>query len=61
MLPQLVEELAMQLEGEADEETREGKRFTQWRERLLDSQNEKGTMWKDQCSRVYKALIDMTR
>ena len=57
----LVMDNALFLEGEADESTVPGVRYSQWRERLLESQDQNGRMYKDQMDRCHKAIVDSTR
>ena len=61
VLGDLVMDNAMFLEGEADDSTAPGVRYSQWRERLLESQDQNGRMYKDQMDRVHKAVVDSTR
>ena len=61
ILGDMVMDNALFLEGEADESTAPGARYSQWRERLLQSQDQNGRMYKDQMDRVHKAVLDSTR
>jgi hypothetical protein len=56
VLAQIVETKAMLLEGEADESTAAGARYSDWHDNLRDSQDENGKLWKDQMSSVLSAL-----
>ena len=61
VLSELVESTALQLEGEADEATMVGQRFVKWHERLLESADQNGRMYREQCDKVHKSLVDATR
>ena len=61
VLSELVEHTSLQLEAEADEGTHVGRRFTQWHEKLLESQDQNGTMFRQQCDMVHKHLAQATR
>lgn len=61
ILGNLVMDNALLLEGEADDNTRSGARFSQWRERSLESQDQDGQLYKDQCTRVHQSLVQSTR
>ena len=61
ILGNLVMDNAMLLEGEADEETVSGARYSQWHERLLQSQDQEGRLYKDQLERVHRSLAQSTR
>ena len=61
ILTELVETNAMFLEGEADESTAPGLRFSQWHERLLQSQDSGGKMFREQMDMVHNTLVESTR
>ena len=61
ILSELVETNAMMLEGEADESTVPGLRYSQWHDKLRDSQENGGKMFKDQMDFVHKRLAETTR
>ena len=61
VLGDLVMDNALFLEGEADDTTAPGIRYSQWRERLLESQDQNGRLYKDQMDRCHKAIVDSTR
>ena len=57
ILSEIVETNAMLLEAEADESTVPGLRYSQWHERLLQSQDENGQMFRDQMDMVHNTLV----
>lgn len=61
ILTEIVETNAMLLEGEADESTAPGLRFSQWHERLLQSQDSDGKMFREQMDMVHNTLVESTR
>lgn len=61
ILGDLVMDTAMDLEGGADEATQVGRRFVQWHEKLKESSDQKGQLYRDQCSRVHRSLAGATR
>ena len=61
VIGELVESTALELDAQASEDSIAGRRFTQWHERLLESTDQKGPLYRDQCSRVHKSLVDATR
>ena len=61
VLSELVEHTSLQLEAEADDATQVGRRFTQWHEKLLESQDQNGSMFRQQCDMVHKHLAQATR
>ena len=61
VLGELVESTALELDAQASEDSVAGRRFTQWHERLLESTDQKGQLYRDQCSRVHKSLAEATR
>ena len=61
ILGDLVMDTAMDLDREADEDTQVGKRFVQWHEKLKESSDQKGQLYRDQCSRVHRSLAGATR
>jgi len=61
ILGDLVMDTAMDLEGGADEATQVGRRFVQWHEKLKESSDQKGRLYRDQCSRVHQSLAGATR
>ena len=61
ILSEIVETNAMLLEGEADESTVPGVRYSQWHDQLRDSQEQNGRMFKDQMDLIHKVILDSTR
>ena len=61
ILGSLVMDNAMLLEGEADDDTVSGARYSRWHERLLQSQDQEGRLYREQCERVHKSLAQSTR
>ena len=61
ILSEIVETNAMLLEGEADESTVPGARYSQWHDQLRDSQQQHGRMFKDQMDLVHKVIVESTR
>ena len=61
ILSEIVETNAMLLEGEADESTVPGARYSQWHDKLRDSQEHNGKMFKHQMDMVHKVIVDSTR
>lgn len=61
VLGDLVESTSLELEASADEATQVGRRFSQWHERLLESQDSNGAMFREQCDMVHKSLVNATR
>ena len=61
ILGSLVMDNAMLLEGEADDDTASGARYSQWHERLLQSQDQEGRLYREQCERVHRSLAQSTR
>lgn len=61
ILAELVETNALILEGHADEDTTTGKRYVEWHERLLESTDQKGRIYRDQLDRTHRALADLDR
>jgi hypothetical protein len=61
ILTEIVETNAMFLEGEADESTAPGLRFSRWHERLLQSQDSDGKMFREQMDMVHNTLVESTR
>lgn len=61
ILCEMVETNAMLLEGEADESTVPGARYSQWHERLLQSQYQRHGMFREQMDRVHQTLVESTR
>lgn len=60
LLPELVQTTAMELEGHADE-TFNGRKYSAWYEKLLESQEKNGILAKEQERSAYQALVDATR
>ena len=61
ILSEIVESNAMLLEGEADESTVPGERYSRWHDQLRDSQEQNGRMFKDQMDLVHKVIVESTR
>ena len=61
ILAELVESNALLLEGHADEDTTTGKRYVEWHEKLLESTDQKGRIYRDQLDRTHRALADLGR
>lgn len=61
ILSEIVESNAMLLEGEADENTVPGERYSRWHDQLRDSQEQNGKMFKDQMDLVHKVIVESTR
>ena len=61
LIEDVVETNANMRDGEADESTAHGARYSRWYQRLLTSQDENGTMFREQCDRVYRVLAEATR
>jgi len=61
ILSEIVETNAMLLEGEADESTVPGSRYSRWHDQLRDSQEQNGRMFKDQMDLVHKVIVESTR
>ena len=61
ILGSLVMDNAMLLEGEANDGTATGARYSRWHERLLQSQDREGRLYREQCDRVHKSLAQTTR
>ena len=68
VISELLESTATQLVEAADEETKVGRRYEDWHDRLLTSANDyydgnkvKGKFWKDQMDLVHRSVAEMTR
>lgn len=61
ILSEIVETNAMILEGEADDNSVPGLRYSRWHDKLRDSQEHNGKMFKEQMDYVHMRLAQTTR
>jgi hypothetical protein len=65
VLGEIVENTAMQLDDQADEDTLHGQRFVNWHDKLKDSVDSDSVdglrMYRDQMERVHRSIVESTR
>lgn len=65
VLGEIVENTAMQLDDQADEDTLHGQRFVSWHDKLKDSVDSDSVdglrMYRDQMERVHRSIVESTR
>ena len=65
VLGEIVENTAMQLDDQADEDTLHGQRFVNWHDKLRDSVDSDSVdglkMYRDQMERVHRSIVESTR